>query len=67
MVGRLTKQKNQIQVLKVINDMIDVLDPAFIIYIVGDNNWDEGLRIKNFIYENNLSKKTILLDAQKRY
>ena len=64
MVGRITKQKNQIQVLRVLKKMESRMDKPFVIYLIGDS-LDEKENIDNFIRCNDLSKKVILLDAQK--
>jgi glycosyltransferase involved in cell wall biosynthesis len=65
MVGRMTKQKNQIQVLRVLKKIKDTLGKPFILYIIGDSSLDEQENIELFINNNNLEKNIILLDAQK--
>jgi glycosyltransferase involved in cell wall biosynthesis len=62
MVGRMTIQKNHIQVLRVMHSLYNQL---FKLYIIGDSNLDEGINIKNFVITHNLTDNVILLDAQK--
>jgi L-malate glycosyltransferase len=65
MVGRMTKQKNQIQVLRVLNKIKKSKAQSFKLYIIGDTSWDEKKNIEEFIKVNNLDNNVILLDAQK--
>ncbi len=64
MVGRVIIQKNQIQVLRVLRNLKSKLNLSFQIYLIGDNTFDEGIRINSFIKNNHLTKDVILLDAQ---
>ena len=61
MVGRMTIQKNQIQVLRAVNSLYNQF---FKLYIIGDSNLEEGNNIKNFVITHSLTHKVILLDAQ---
>ena len=65
MVGRMTFQKNQIQVLRVLSNLKHSVGLNFKFYIIGDSNLDEGVNIKQFIKKNKLVNEVILLDAQK--
>jgi glycosyltransferase involved in cell wall biosynthesis len=64
MVGRMTFQKNQMQVLRVLRNLKGKINLPFRLYLIGDNNFKEGQAIKEFILNNNLSDEVILLDAQ---
>ncbi len=64
MVGRMTFQKNQIQVLKAIVEMKKVINHSFKLYLIGDSGLDEGVNIKNFIKKNDLIAEVVLLDSQ---
>jgi glycosyltransferase involved in cell wall biosynthesis len=63
MVGRITKQKNQLQVLRVLNKMKYNLVKPLKFYLIGDS-FDERKNIDNFITNNNLEEKVVLLNAQ---
>ena len=63
MVGRIAKQKNHIQVLRVLNKMKCNLIKPLKIYLIGDS-FDERENIDNFIKANSLEKYIVLLDAQ---
>lgn len=65
MVGRLTIQKNQIQVLRVLRNIKSKYSLAFKLYLIGDNSLDEADNINNFIIKNHLTNDVILLDSQK--
>ena len=64
MVGRMSIQKNQTQVLRVLKKIKSKSNTLFQLYLIGDNTLSEGLKIKNFIKENNLSENVVLMDAQ---
>lgn len=64
MVGRLTIQKNQMQVLRVLKSLKEQNELVCKLYLIGDNGLDEALNIKKYINDNNLSDCVILLDAQ---
>jgi glycosyltransferase involved in cell wall biosynthesis len=63
-VGRLTIQKNQIQVLRVLKKIKNDSKRSFKLYLIGDNDLDEAENIKKYINNNGLSEDVVLLDAQ---
>lgn len=64
-VGRMSLEKNQIQVLRVLKNLKNKFNIAFELYLIGDNDLDEAKNIKIFINNNHLTKDVTLLGAQK--
>lgn len=63
MIGRVTKQKNHLQLIRVLNNL-DFNDELSIkLYIIGDHELAESEKIKKYIAENNISYQLILLEA----
>jgi len=62
-VGRQTLQKNQIQILRVINIIKNTYKIRF--SLIGDKTQNESKRISDYIALNNLSEYVQVLDAQK--
>lgn len=62
MVGRVTFQKNQIQLVRVLKDLKHIFD--FELYIIGDDNSDEANEIKIFLSQNGLENNVFLLGGR---
>ena len=61
-VGRQTKQKNQIQILRVLNKMRHIHDVSF--FLVGDAGLDQSKSIQDYIVQNRLEDIVTVLDSQ---
>jgi len=61
-VGRLTKQKNQLQILRVLNKI--KIQTSFHFYLIGDKKQNQGAEIYNFVKENKIDKLTTILDSK---
>jgi glycosyltransferase involved in cell wall biosynthesis len=61
-VGRQTKQKNQLQILRVIKNISEVYPVYF--YLIGNKTLDKGVEISNFIEEKHLDKFVSIIDSQ---
>lgn len=60
-IGRLSKQKNQIFLLQVFNDLLKIKD-NYILYIIGDG--EEREELNKYIINNNIRDKVRLLGAK---
>jgi len=65
MVGRMTYQKNQIQGLMVFSKILSSFNCNLRLLIIGENDIDQFLRLKNFIKNNKLEDSVELLEPQK--
>lgn len=64
-VGRMTYQKNQIQGLKVFSKILSSFYCNLRLVIIGENDLDQFLTLKNFIKNNKLEDTVELLEPQK--
>jgi glycosyltransferase involved in cell wall biosynthesis len=62
-VGRQTKQKNQIQILRVLNQIRDLYDITF--YLIGDICQDQSKSIQEYISQNDMQDIVNVMDSQK--
>lgn len=65
MVGRMTYQKNQIQGLKVFSKIMYSFNYNLRLVIIGENDLDQFLTLKNFIKNNKLEDTVEILEPQK--